>query len=189
MKHMFNPSLDLIIEKEGGKRRGYSNISSDPGGETLFGIARKIWPGWSGWRKFDEYRITGRFNPEATENVYELLEKDIKKFYKENFWDAIKANELPAGVDTFLFDCAVNQGCRTAAKILQYAVGATQDGLIGPNTLESVKTKPPLLALDKCLRRRLYYYGIVKNETNRRSSMQGWVHRALDVYSLCIEDV
>lgn len=183
MRHMLTPSIELVIKKEGG----YSKAPlSDPGGETCFGIARNRHPDWQGWKIVDDLKVTGLI---SSERVWERCEGLIRKFYKEEFWDKLECNALPAGIDTMVFDIGVNQGKHTSAKCLQYACGASQDGIIGPNTLTSVKSSIPLVLLDKLLRRRLYYYGIVKDEENRKTNIQGWVNRALDIFSLCLEEV
>ncbi|MBU3668330.1 MAG: hypothetical protein FGM53_07355, partial [Rhodocyclaceae bacterium] len=56
------------------------------------------------------------------------------------YWDAIKGDDLPAGVDYCVFDCAVNSGPGRAAKMLQEVVGVKPDGGIGPITLAAVKS-------------------------------------------------
>ena len=52
---------------------------------------------------------------------------------------------MPAGVDLMLFDMAVNTGVRRAAIMLQDAVGAVPDGIIGPKTLAAVRSATGLL--------------------------------------------
>ena len=67
-----------------------------------------------------------------------LTKADVKPLYKKNYWDAVKADELPSGVDVSCADLCVNAGPGRAAKILQRVVGATADGAIGPKTIALV---------------------------------------------------
>ena len=48
--------------------------------------------------------------------------EDVMPIYKKNYWDRVKADELPAGLDLCVFDFGVNSGTGTAKK-LQSLVG------------------------------------------------------------------
>ena len=37
-----------------------------------------------------------------------LTEEDVKPLYKKNYWDAVKADHLPSGVDISTADMCVN---------------------------------------------------------------------------------
>ena len=58
---------------------------------------------------------------------------------KEGYWDRVKADQLPEGLDLCVFDWAVNSGTGRAAKKLQAMIGTTVDGGIGSNTLRALK--------------------------------------------------
>jgi lysozyme family protein len=62
-----------------------------------------------------------------------------KAIYRKLYWDAVKADELPAAIRYAAFDAAVNSGVRQATLWLQRAVGVKDDGIIGPKTLEAAK--------------------------------------------------
>lgn len=183
MKGNFKYAFQLLMSKEGGYSKAPNN---DPGGETAFGVARNRWPEWEGWKIIDDLKITGLLSDET---IFERCEGLLKKFYKDHFWNKLKCDSLPEGIDTFIFDCAVNQGAVVAARVLQWACGAAQDGIVGDVTLSMVKKVKPVVLLDKCLRRRLYYYMLVRNEENRKTNGMGWINRNLDVYTLCLDEV
>ena len=69
-----------------------------------------------------------------------LTVDDVTPIYKRNYWDRIKGDALPSGVDFAVFDLAVNGGTGRGAKMLQKVVGVTQDGGIGPQTLGAVSS-------------------------------------------------
>ena len=62
----------------------------------------------------------------------------VAGIYRRDYWQAIKGDQLRAGVDLVAFNAAVNCGPGHAAKWLQVAVGAAQDGAIGPATLAAL---------------------------------------------------
>ena len=65
--------------------------------------------------------------------------KRLTLIYRENYWDRVKGDDLPNGIDFCVFDWAVNSGTGRAAKKLQAMIGTTVDGGIGPNTLRALK--------------------------------------------------
>lgn len=60
------------------------------------------------------------------------LEAAYKEYY--NWWQELKLNELPKVMQYQMFDAAFNHGKRRANKLLQQAVGAKQDGIVGKRT-------------------------------------------------------
>ena len=106
------------------------NNPKDPGGRTNLGVTQKVWEEWVG-HAVDEAAMRA------------LTPQDVAPLYKKNYWDKIKGDSLPAGVDYACFDLAVNSGVGRAAKLLQQAVGANPDGAIGPATLDAVASQNP----------------------------------------------
>lgn len=127
MKINFDASLRKLLAHEGG----YVNHPSDPGGMTNLGVTRRVWEQWTG-KAVTEYDMRG------------LTADMVAPLYKAKYWDAVKGDELPTGVDYAVFDAAVNSGPAQAAKWLQRAVGVADDGKIGPATLAAVCAKPAL---------------------------------------------
>ena len=48
----FSKSIAVVLAHEGG----YVSDPQDPGGETLYGIARNDFPTWPGWASVDTYK-------------------------------------------------------------------------------------------------------------------------------------
>jgi len=124
MENNFEQCLALVLRHEGG----FVNHPKDPGGMTNLGVTKRVWEEWVG-HVVDEAAMRA------------LGPTDVAPLYKKNYWDKIKGDQLPAGVDYASFDLAVNSGVGRAAKTLQKAVGVTQDGAIGPATLAAVESQ------------------------------------------------
>jgi len=116
--------LSMLLEHEGG----FVNHPKDPGGMTNLGVTKKA---------FEEYKGT----EVSEQEMRDLLPTDVTPFYREKYWDKIKGDDLPAGVDWAVFDWCVNSGPSRAARALQVVVNATADGAIGPKTLEKVNER------------------------------------------------
>ena len=90
-----------------------------------------------------------------------LTPDDVAPIYKKNYWDRVKGDQLPSGVDWCAFDWAVNSGSGRPAKAIQRAVGATQDGAIGNQTLGLVAEKDPKFIIDYVYTvRQAFYEGL-----------------------------
>ena len=69
----------------------------------------------------------------------DLTVEDVAPIYKKGYWDKMKCDDLPSGLDLCVFDFGVNAGPGRAAKYLQTLVGTKADGGIGPMTLAKVE--------------------------------------------------
>ena len=115
----YNECLKIILMHEGG----YVNHPKDPGGETNLGVTKRVYEEWGG-----------------TKEMKDLTVEDVEPIYKINYWDKIKGDDLPDGLDLCVFDFGVNAGPGRAAKFLQKLLGVTQDGGIGPQTLGALQS-------------------------------------------------
>lgn len=131
--------LAFLLEHEGIQ----SFDPDDPGGHTVFGVARKFWPKWEGWATVDA--INAALPTQERRSVAlagnPALRGMVREFYYDNFWLKNSCEEMPFEVALPLFDFAMNSVAREARKALQRAVGATPDGEIGPNTLKLMNAK------------------------------------------------
>ena len=118
MKSNYDECLKTILHHEGG----YVNHPKDPGGETNLGVTKRVYQEHGG-----------------TKDMKDLLVEDVAPIYKKGYWDKIKGDDLPGGLDLCVFDFGVNAGPGRAAKFLQQMIGTTVDGGIGPNTLAKVE--------------------------------------------------
>lgn len=129
MDSNFAQSLDLVLRAEDSKYDTKPVVTNDPrdkGGWTKYGVTRKALGAFLG--------------REATpDDVKNLTLETASKIYRQDYWNAVKADSLPVGVDYLLFDCAVNQGPVTAIKILQRTLGVEVDGRLGPVSFSRIK--------------------------------------------------
>lgn len=126
MKENFENALQHLLKHEGG----FVNHPADPGGMTNLGVTKKVWEEWVG-------------HPVDEKAMRALTPAEVAPMYKRKYWDAIKGDDLPDGVDYCVFDCAVNSGPGRAAKFLQEVVKVKADGAIGPGTLKAVSEMHP----------------------------------------------
>jgi lysozyme family protein len=122
MRDNFEQSFAATIKHEGG----YVDHPKDPGGATNLGITIGTLSGWLG-------------RPATKAEVKALTVQSVKPIYRKNYWDAVKGNDLPSGVDFAVYDFAVNSGPFRAAAYLQTIVGTAPDGKIGPLTIKAVE--------------------------------------------------
>ena len=144
MKNNFDKCLHMLLEHEGG----YVNDSRDSGGMTNLGVTKRVYDEWIG--------------RESTEQeMRDLTPDDVAPIYKKNYWDRIKGDYVPSGVDWCLYDWAVNSGSGRPAKAVQRAVGATPDGVIGKQTVGLIMEKDPKFIIDYVYTvRQAFYEGL-----------------------------
>lgn len=110
----FEAAFDRLIGVEGG----YSFDAADPGGETMFGVTARV-------ARAHGYVGDMRLLPRET----------AAAIYRARYWSDVRADELPDLLRFEVFDAAVNSGVPQAVKWLQRAVGAVDDGVLGPATI------------------------------------------------------
>lgn len=120
----FDRALVAVLEHEGG----YANHPKDPGGATNKGITIAT---FRKWVKRDG----------TVADLKKLTTEQAGKVYRGVYWNAIRGDELPAGLDYAVFDFAVNSGPTRAVRYLQGILGVKADGQIGPATLKAIKKK------------------------------------------------
>jgi lysozyme family protein len=140
MKANWQSAFTAVLHHEGG----YVNNPKDPGGMTNLGCTKNTWEEYCG-------------HPVDEKVMRALTPADVAPLYKRRFWDKIKGDELPAGVDYVVFDCAINSGPGRATKFLQACVGVEVDGDIGPKTLAAVKAFNAKQLIEDYSKRRLSF--------------------------------
>jgi len=116
-----------------------------------------------------------------------LTREDVEPIYKKNYWDRVKGDYLPAGLDLCVFDFGVNAGTGRAAKFLQKMIGTTPDGGIGPMTLKSLESYVATNGIENTIKRyqagrQAYYESLSTFATFGR----GWTRRNQETTKLAL---
>lgn len=161
MEANFPHCLELVLAHEGG----YVNDPRDPGGRTNKGVTQRAWEAYVG-HSVDEPTMRG------------LTNAAVAPFYKSQYWDKIRGDALPSGVDCAVFDYAVNSGTTRAAKVLQQTAGVLVDGAIGPATLAAVAKADPVELVSRiCALRQSFLQSLPTFATFGK----GWTRRVAEV--------
>lgn len=154
-------NFDTAVTKVLGHEGGYSDHPDDPGGKTRYGITEEV------------ARRVG-YKGDMRELPLDLA----KQIYRRDYWDAVKAGHLPAGVRYAVFDAAVNSGPPQAIKWLQRAAGVKDDGIIGPITLAAVHAQNADSLRMRILAQRLKF---LAGLSNWPAFGRGWARRVADL--------
>jgi len=157
-------AFQMVLKHEGG----YVNNPKDPGGMTNLGVTKKVWEEFVG-REVDESEMRA------------LTPDVVKPLYKKNYWDKIKGDQLPSGVDYAAYDLAVNSGTGRAAKYLQQIAGVHADGLIGPQSLEAINACPAEEVVDALCDMRLDF---LQRLPTWNTFGKGWGRRVEEVKAI-----
>lgn len=157
-----DPILGYLEEYEGG----FVDHPSDPGGATNRGVTQAV---------YDSFR---RSRGEHPLSVRLLRDEEHAAIYRERYWETVRGDDLPGGVDLAAFDAAVNSGPARAGRWLQKAAGVKPDGAVGPVTLAAVNAADPLVLIHDMLDRRLAF---LKRLRTWSTFGRGWERRVVSV--------
>jgi len=119
----FNKCRDHVLKWEGG----YVNHPRDPGGATNYGVTHKT-------------LARHRKKPVTNQDVRNLDKREAGEIFRSGYWNTVRGDDLPAGLDLVAFDAAVNSGPVRGKKWLQRALGVLVDGRIGDKTILAANT-------------------------------------------------
>ena len=147
----------------------------DPGGETKWGISKRSYPNI---------------------DIAALAFDDARDIYFADYWlssgkQRSCCDHMPWPLATVHFDCVVNVGNWKTTRageplyhgranmILQRALGADDDGAIGPATLVAMRAADPVVAAKRALQQRDMYYAARDRWADQ--FRQGWYNRTNDL--------
>jgi lysozyme family protein len=161
VKENWDDSFAAVLKHEGG----FVNHPKDPGGMTNLGVTKAVWEIW-----------LARAVTES--DMRALTPEKVKPFYKAMYWDKIKGDQLPAGVDYAAYDLAVNSGGGRATKFLQTIAGVTADGALGPKSMSAIRECNPEQMVDALCDMRLDF---LKRLPTFETFGKGWSRRVAEV--------
>lgn len=159
---MIDEILNEVIKAEGRK---FTNHPDDRGGPTKFGVTLKA---------YQDY-----VDPEAAERtIRNLTEAEARAFYRRWYVELPRFDKVHPLVMPLLVDCGVNHGSQRAAKWFQKAVGAEEDGIIGPKTLAAADEVPATTVYLRICAYRFRLYGtLVTRDPSQAVFASGWNNR------------
>lgn len=161
MDRNFERALPLVLKHEGG----FVNHPKDPGGATNKGVTIAT------FRRYVKADGT-------VADLKAISDEQVATVYYRHYWSAVNAQALPSGVDYAVFDFAVNSGPSRAVKFLQKVLGVTQDGRVGPKTIEAAKGLSANWIVEQLCDARLAWLKTLKTWP---AFGKGWTNRVRDV--------
>lgn len=145
--------VEKIFAFEGGVNKKI--LSWDRGGLTNYGVRYDIFIRHlkkyykhdfylqGSWERFHSFDKNGHAFFDVKKYTKKdhagwLKENDVRFFYYKDYYEPIKADSLPLGVDFYAFDFTIHSGQGNAIKPLQKIVGVVQDAFVGKKTLNAV---------------------------------------------------
>jgi lysozyme family protein len=161
MKDNFDRSLAMMLAHEGG----YNCNPRDLGGMTNLGVTKAT------WEAYVDHDVT-------ESDMRALTPAKVAPLYKTRYWDAVRGDDLPPGVDYAMFDFAVNSGPVRAIRTLQSSLAIPTDGMIGPRTLKAANMSAPGVVIDNLCRERAEFLARL---ATYKTFGRGWIRRVNEV--------
>ncbi len=161
-------STDRIIARIMESEGGYVDHPADRGGPTNHGITMATLTNWRG-------------QPVTVDDVKALSENEARSIYHDRYIVAPGYLALPEPLRMVVVDWAVLSGPVRATKGLQKAVGASQDGIIGAETLKAMHGMSAInMAVRVCAEQARQLGRIITADSSQAVFAAGWMNRLAD---------
>ena len=169
MKHNWQQAFEQMLKSEGGftddERDNGNKLPDGRKGSTMLGVTQ------FNWEQHVGHQVTH-------DDMRKLTPADVEPLYKKKYWDAVRADELPSGIDYMVFDMGVNAGPGRSIKLLQTAVGVTPDGGFGPITMAALQAIDPVTLIERFSAEKVAFY---RGLDDFKTYGTGWLNRVADV--------
>lgn len=161
----FEEAAKITATHEGG----FADVAGDRGGATNYGVTSSTYTRWRRQQGLPPQPVT-------------MITQEEVTAIKREYWRDGHCDDLPARIAVAHFDACFHHGPGNAARLLQRAVGVTDDGAIGPKTLAAV-TRIIAAASDAAVlagmlrERELFCRQIVRADPTQTKFLNGWVNR------------
>lgn len=175
MEDVFEKAHAFVAHWEGG----LDDDPRDPGGITHWGVCLRFLQDFAR-RHGDFLASMGVVLPVDRVTIVDLRKDQAKKILKKEFWipQFEEISKTHPRIAMCAYDAAVNIGIKPSVRILQQAVGADADGIIGPKTMAAVRGSSDILAACGMLEmRKTYYSDIVERKPWQSCFFNGWINR------------
>jgi lysozyme family protein len=170
----YDDCLSRCLVHEGG----YCNDAGDPGGPTNFGITiadANLHAAKYGW-------IKGRKVTIADMRAMPL--SFAKLVYRGEYWDSLRCDDLPAGVDDSVFDYGVNSGIGRSGKVLRRLIGMPDTTYIVTDAeIAAINKRDPIALFNAIDAERLTF---LRSLGRMRKFLPGWTTRVNEVRSFSL---
>ena len=162
-------AFEQMLKSEGGftddERDAGNKLPDGRKGSTMLGVTQ------FNWEQHVGHQVTH-------DDMRQLTPADVEPLYKKKYWDVVRADELPSGIDYMVFDMGVNAGPGRSIKLLQTAVCVTPDGGFGPMTMAAVQAIDPVTLIERFSAEKVVFYRSLDSFTVYGT---GWLNRVADV--------
>ena len=162
-------AFEQMLASEGGftadERDNGNKLPDGRKGSTMLGVTQFNWEAHVG------HQVTH-------DQMRKLTATDVEPLYKKKYWDVVRADELPSGIDYLVFDLGVNAGPGRSIKLLQTAVGVTPDGGLGPISMAAVLAADPVKLIQDFSQAKEDFY---RSLDDFKTYGTGWLNRVAAV--------
>jgi lysozyme family protein len=175
MKQNFEIWCNRAFDYEG---RVYENVPGDRGGPTKWGITIGRVATRKGVKLPREG--TSAYSSLVAE-LKALTPDDIKSIYKLDYWDAVRGDELPRGLDFSVADMSLNSGPSRAANYLCRLAGVKQSGKVTDEALAKLRTREVDDLVNAYCDARASFLETISRNPGQMKFRKGWLSRVRDV--------
>ena len=181
MPNNFDKSFDELIKLEFNNKYDALHKNDGENGYTFMGIYESAHPNWQGWNFIYKYKNSHETIEKASAEAYKdtYLRELVKEFYKTEFWEKMRLDELKnERIADLIFKFAVNTGIKRAVKYAQTVADVRTDGLIGEKTAKALNSLDATIFEKKYkdIFKKFYDYLVEKNPKYEKFSA-GWQKR------------
>ncbi len=166
MQSNFHAVFKQIVGAEGG----FVNDPRDRGGATKYGVTQAV---LKAWRRKDV----------TVDDVMKLSLDEAELIFKTQYWDAVKGDRLPAGIDLLVADTAYNSGAGRAIEFLQRVLDLKVDRVMGEVTLSTAASADATKLIDDYCHERLRF---LRTTYGWKTYGNGWTNRVNHAHGVAL---
>lgn len=168
----FAAVMDEVFKHEGGLSMHRGDPGNWTGGRVGVGELRGT-----------NFGIASHAHPDV--DIKNLTMAQAREIYRQQYWNPIRGDDLPAGLDLVTMDPAVNSGVSRGVRWLQQALGGdvAVDGRVGPQTLSAAAKAEAVPVIQRACRARM---GFLRGLRTWDTFGRGWSRRVASVEAVSV---
>lgn len=181
MANNFDLFFRRVLDDEG---TSYEDVPGDNGGPTKCGITIADVARWHGVRCPPR---GGKGWDDLVQKVRDLNPTIARDIYKKFYWDTVRADELPSGLDYAVVDYAVNSGTGRAIPTLSDLIGR-KDRTMSDGLVAAARAYPDLKELISHYQdERRDFLERISQRPSQKKFRKGWLAREDRVRRVSLE--